>query len=196
MAGLFDVRGVHQQGEDALPAELAEAREVDHAAGDGGHVDLEVARVDDSADGGLDGESHRVGDGVVDVDELHREAAEAEHGARLLREDLGVFQQTVLLELELDQSGRERRRVKRHVQLAQDIGDASDMVFVPVREDDAAHTGGVVFQIGDVGQNDINAVHVFIREAHAAIHHDDVVAVLKCRHVFADLTETAERDDF
>jgi hypothetical protein len=70
----LDVRGVAQQGQHALVAELAEAGQVDHAVLGGG-VDFKVAGHDDGADRRLDRERDGVGDRVVHVDELHGEAA-------------------------------------------------------------------------------------------------------------------------
>ena len=82
VAGLFHIGGVAHQRENALVAQLAQAHQIHHAAGDRRHVDLEVAGVDDGADGRGDGQGHRVGDRVVHMDKLHREVAQPEHGAR------------------------------------------------------------------------------------------------------------------
>ena len=42
----------------------------------------------------------------------------------------------------------------------------------------------------------VDAVHVVAGEGHAAVHHDDLAAVLIGGHVLADLVETAQGDDF
>src|SRR5699024_5060085 len=89
----LDVRRVREQRQDALLAQLAQAREVYHLALDGRDVYLEVAGVDDGAYGRLDGQGHGVRDGVVHVYHLDLKAAELEPVARLLREDLRVVQQ-------------------------------------------------------------------------------------------------------
>ncbi len=60
-----------QKGQHALLAQLTQPGQVDHAAPDGGGVDLKVAGVDARAHRALDGKGHRVGDGVVDMDEFH-----------------------------------------------------------------------------------------------------------------------------
>ena len=69
------------------------------------------------------------------------------------------------------------------------------MVLVPVRQQDAADLLFIFFEVGDVRDNEINAEHILIGECDAAVHHDDVVAVLDHGHVLADLMQTAERGD-
>ena len=59
VAGAVDVGGVLQQAEDALLAEFGEGVEVEGLGVGGGEIDLEVAGVDDDADGGVDGEARR-----------------------------------------------------------------------------------------------------------------------------------------
>ena len=46
-----------------------------------------------------DSKGHRIGNGVVDVDELHREFARLDDVARLAGNELGLGEQTMLLQL-------------------------------------------------------------------------------------------------
>ena len=85
---------------------------------------------------GADGDREGVRDGVVDRDELAVEGADAL--AVALGDLEGVRADAVLLELGLDeregQLGADQRDVRL---LAQQVGDAADVVLVAVREDDA-----------------------------------------------------------
>ena len=69
------------------------------------------------------------------------------------------------------------------------------MVFVPVGEDDAADVLAVFDQVGDVGDDDIDAEQLGFREHEAGIDDDDVVAPANGHAVHAELAETAEGDD-
>ena len=69
------------------------------------------------------------------------------------------------------------------------------MILVSVRQKDAADLLLVLFEVGDVRDDQVNAQHIFVRECDAAVHDDDVVAVLDHGHVLADLVQTAERGD-
>ena len=51
------------------------------------------------AQGAADGKGHGVGNGVVDVDELHGEFARLNHITRLAGDKLGLGEQAVLLQL-------------------------------------------------------------------------------------------------
>ena len=152
--------------------------------------------MDDHADGRPDGESHGVRDGVVDVDHLHLEAAEAEAVAGLFRENLRVIEEVELLELELDYARGEAGGVDGHVQLAHDIGQSADVVLVAVCDDYAADAVLVLPQIGDVGYDGVNAVELLVRKAQTAVHDNNVLPVFVHGEVLADLTEAAERDYF
>ena len=189
------VGGVAQQGQHPLLPQLAQPGQVDHAPLDGGGVDLEVAGVDDGADGGLDGEGHGVGDGVVDVDELHGEFARLDHLAGLAGDELGLVQEPVLLQLELHQARGHAGGVDGGVDAPQQVGDGADVVLMAVGEEDAPDLVLVLDEIGEVGDDHVDAVHVVVGEAHTHIHHDDVAAVLVDGEVFADLVETAQGDD-
>ena len=70
------------------------------------------------------------------------------------------------------------------------------MVLMAVGQEDAADLLLVFHQIADVGNHHVDAVHVVIREAHAAVHHDEVVSIFEHSHVLADLIQTAQGDNF
>ena len=196
VAGALHVGGVRQQGQNPLPAQFAEAAQVDDVAVDGGGVDLEVPGVDQHAHAGVDGEGHGISDGVVDVDELHVELAHPDHLAGLHGDELGLLEQAVLLQLQLDEPRGEAGTVHGHVHLLEDVGNGPDVVLVAVGDEQAPDTPLVLHEVRDVGDHQVDAVHVPVREAHAAVHHDDLAAVLIDGHVLADLVEAAKRDDF
>src|SRR5258707_13537339 len=66
------------------------------------------------------------------------------------------------------------------------------MIFVAVRQNDCANVLAILFQIRDVWNDQIDAQQLGLREHHAGIDHDEVVAVAKRHHVHAELTETTE----
>ena len=68
VAGAVDVGGVLQEAEDALLAEFGEGLQVEGLAVGRGEIDLEVAGVEDDADGRVDGEGDAVDQRVRDAD--------------------------------------------------------------------------------------------------------------------------------
>ena len=102
--------------------------------------------------------------------------------------------QAVLVELRLDQAEREPGRDHLpHLDLAEHVGQCTDVVLVPMGEDDGAH--GPVVEIGEVGQHEIHAEVLVSRERKPCIDEDPLLAELVDRHVLADLAEAAQRDD-
>ena len=81
--GDLGVGGVGEEQVDALLAEPRERPEVGDPAVERELVHLEVTRVQHHAGAGADRDRERVGDGVVDGDELEVEGAEAEPVALL-----------------------------------------------------------------------------------------------------------------
>src|SRR3990172_2013672 len=62
-------------------------------------------------------------------------------------------------------------------------------------DEEGLDVGLLVPEIGDVGDDEIDAEHLLVGEHQAAVDDDDVVAVLEDEHVLADLAHPAERDD-
>ena len=189
------VRRIAQQREDALPAQLAEARQIDHLAVDGREIDLEVAGVDDRADRRENRKAAGIGDRMVDSDEFDRQLAQPDLIAGLDDVELRLAQVAGLLELALDEADREARGIDRDVQLLEQVAQRADVVLVAVSDDDAAHPVAVFDDVAEIWNDQIDAEHVVIRERKAAVDDDDIVLVFDDGHVLADLAETAQRDD-
>ena len=69
------------------------------------------------------------------------------------------------------------------------------MVLVRVGEEHAAHLLLVLDEVGEVGDDDVDARHLLVGEAQAAVDHDDVVLLPDDGTVLADLAHATERDD-
>ena len=195
IARALHISGVRQQRQHTLLAQLTEARQVDDLPVDGRGVDLEVAGVYDCAHPRVDGEGHRVGDGVVHVDELHLELACPHRLTRLHGDQLRRAGQPMLLQLQLDQPRGEPRAVDGHIDLLEHIRDGPDVILMPVGDEQTPQPAAVFHQIADVGNDAVDAVHIVAGEGHATVHHDDVAAVLIDGHVLADLIQTAKGND-
>ena len=191
----LDVGGVHQQGIDALLAQVAEAAQISHAVLRR-RIDLKVAGHDHGTHRRLDGKGHRVGNGVVDVDEFHGKAAGLDDVAGLVGDELGLGHHVMLLQLELDEAQRQRRGVDGGVDRLQNVGQGADVVLMAVGDEEAAQLLLVFRKIGNVGNDQVNAVHIVLREAEAAVHHDHILSVLQDGHVLSDLIQAAQRNNF
>ena len=195
VARALDVGRVAHQREQTLLAQLADAHEVDHLAGDRRQVDLEVARVQDGAERRGDGERYRIRDRMVGVDELDLEAAEPDRVTGADMVELDLLGHPVLGELGLDDAAGQTGRIDRRVAFAQNIRDSADVVLMAVRDDVAAQLVDVALEVGRIRDDEVYAEHVVVRERDAAVDDDDIPAVLVDGHVLADLVETAERYD-
>jgi len=85
--------------------------------------------------------------------ELGAERAEVERLARRIDlPQLGRPQEAVLVELRLHEPEREPRRPDLgHVELPQEIGQAADVILVPVGQDDGAGPAAALAQIAEIG---------------------------------------------
>ena len=188
------VRRVAEHQVDAEVPELRQPADVGLEAVDGRVVELPVARVDDPAGRRLENDRDAVRNRVRHADEVQRERADLD-----LLPGLGLLQlrrrsQAMLVELRLDQAERQLRRDHLvAVHLAEQVWQPTDVVFVPVREDDGVDAA--VAQVADVRQNEVDAKMLVPGEREARVDDDDLVAVLVDRHVLADLAEAAQRDD-
>ena len=144
--------------------------------------------------GGADGDRERVGNRMVDGEELAVERAEA--GPALLDdlEHLGLH--PVLGELRAQQ--RQGEAAADHQQigtLAQQERHRADVVLVGVGEHDGLDVAEPISDGAEVRQDQIDARLVGLREEHPAIDDQQSPGVLENGHIATDLAEAAERDD-
>ncbi len=137
-AGPIDVGGVLQEAEDVLFAEVGEGLEVEGMAVGRGEIDLEVAGVEDDAGGGMDGERDAVDQRMRHADRHDAEGAKREAAAGEHLDEVGVVEEAVLVKFAFDIGEGELGTVDGNVELGEDPRQAADVVFVTVREDDAA----------------------------------------------------------
>ncbi len=130
-----------------------------------------------------------------DVNELDLERADFDAVVRLHLVEPDFVGQPVLFETPFHQRQREGRAVHGNVDLAQQERHRADVVLVAVRQNERAHVLAVLFQIGEIGCNDVDAQQLGVRKHHAGVHHDDVVAVADGHGVHSKLAQAAERDE-
>ena len=107
-----------------------------------------------------------------------------------------VVVELVLLDLVAEQAAGQGARVDRHArELGQDVRQAADVVLVGVGDQERLDVGAALLEVGDVGDDEVDAEHLLVGEHEPAVDDDDVVAVLEDVHVLADLAHPAERDD-
>src|SRR5579859_66507 len=99
----------------------------------------------------------------------------------------------MLAQLGLEQSEREAGPVNGHVENLQRVGQAPDVVLVAVSEEDPDDIATLFQQVRDVGQHEVDAEHVVLREHQARVDDEDLVLPLEGPHVDAHLAEAAER---
>ena len=189
------VGGVAQQCQHATAAVLGNGGQIGGAAGKRGVVDLEVAGLDHDTGGTLDGERHRVRNGVVHMDGLDRKAAQLE---LVLGGDLhkfGAAQQAVLFQLVLDQTNGEPGGVDGQIHLPQQIGQAADVILVAVGDDYALDPVLVLHHIGEIGDDQVDAEHLAVREDQAAVHQQHIPLTLIEGDVLAHFAQAAQGDD-
>ena len=69
------------------------------------------------------------------------------------------------------------------------------MVLVAVGEDDALDPVGVLAQVREVGEDEVDAGHVGVGEHQPAVDDEDAAVDLEAEAVAADLAQPAEEDD-
>ena len=179
---------------------LSQCGVIGQPAVDRGRVEFEVAGVDDQARRGVDPEADGIRNRVADAERLDREIAGLDFRMRCpdrTRADRPCDLSLASSSLTRDQTERQFGCVNRSGAMSGDqVGQRADMILMPVGDEDGADLVPARAQIADVGQDEVDAELLFLREADAAIDDDDVVFVFEQEHVLADLGETAEEDQF
>ena len=187
---------VAAQAEDALGAELGEARDVGRAPVDRGLVEAVVARDQDRAELRVEGDGAGVGDRVRHVNRLDLERPGLGALARLEHDEVGVADLS-LLQLRAHEAESQRAAVDRlgNTQLAKHVGHRADVVLVSVGEDHRVDVVLALPERGEVRQDEVDAEHLGRRKHHSRVHDDDPPIAFDGGHVLADLPEPAQRQD-
>ncbi len=192
------VGGIADERQHALVAERREPRRVGRRAKERRRIDLPVAGMQHDAGRRADRERVRFRNRMRDVDEFDRERAERQMPAKRHDVDRNLRRAGLGQPLGLEQGGRERRGVERHVEPRPQIDQRAHMILVAVGEDQADDVFALLDQIADVRQDEIDAGQMLLgRERHAAIDDEPLpappVAEAVDREIHPDLADAAER---
>jgi hypothetical protein len=80
-------------------------------------------------------------------------------------------------------------------EVAEEVGESPDVVFVPVGEDDALHVVLPVDQPPPIGEHQVDAEHVLLGEHQPAVDEGHPILHLDRCAVAPDLTEPTEERD-
>jgi hypothetical protein len=193
-AGALDVGGVGEEREDAFVAVAREGVKIESGAVDGGLIDLEVAGVDDDAERCANGEGDAVDGAVGYGDKLDFERSDFDEAARCDFTKRGGIEQAGFFEALFDEREREAGAVDGDVDVTKDVRQRADVIFVAVRENDRFDEMAILFEIGDVWNDEVDAEEFGFGEHHSGVDDNDGVADANRHHVHAEFAETTERD--
>src|SRR5712692_226550 len=193
-SGALHVGRVAEQREHAFIAIACESMQIEGSTVHGRLINLKVPRVNNHADRCADRQRHAINGAVRDRDELDFVRPNLHEAAGENFTKCGRLEEARFFETFLDERQREARSVNRYVQIAQNVRQRADVVFVAVSQDDGAHVRAVLLQIGGVGNDEVDAEELGFREHHARVDDDDVVAETQGQHVHSEFAETAERN--
>src|SRR5688572_26481551 len=193
IAAAIDVGAVAEHRQHAFRSELREPVQIECLAVDRSLIDLEVAGVEQHALRRAHDDSNAIGHAVGHAHEFERERAHYNYGTRF---DLdGLRFQLMFVELVLDDAERERGSVHRTVQVRQHVRHAADVVFVRVRQADGLELTLPVIEIGEIGNDQIDAGQIGLWEHRAGVDDDGRLPTRDGHHVEAELAEAAKRHD-
>ena len=111
------------------------------------------------------------------------------------RDVLGPTGQAGLVDPVPGQAQGELRAVDGDGQVPQEEGQATGVVLVAVGEHDGVDPVGVLAQVGEVGQDQVDPGHVGVGEHDPAVEDQDPPVHLDAGAVAPDLAQAAEEDD-
>ena len=191
IAGALCICGIGKQCQNAFFAILGEASQIDHISVYRGGVNLEVAGLDNHACRAADGKTYCVRNGVVHMDKFNIKGTQSDVVPGANFHQLGLVQQTVLLELALDQADGQLSGIDGHIDPLEQECQAADMVLVAVGHQYTLDFVSVFFYIGKIRDHQVHARQIRCRECQTAVHNEHIVLVFIKRHVLADLIHTA-----
>ena len=196
MTALIGVGGVGQEQADALVGgDGTDAGQVGEAAVDGREIELEIAGVEDDSLRRVERRGHAMGNRVGHGDELDVERSDLTALAIGHRDELGATEEARLLDAIAGETQGEGRTEDGEREFAQQVRQTTDVVLVTMGGDAAHDAIGVLAQVGEVGQHEVDAQHVEVGEHEPAVDEHDRAVDLDARAVAADLSESSEEGD-
>src|SRR5205085_2845146 len=104
------------------------------------------------------------------------EVAEIDCLARLDGLQDGSVGESMLDQFVFEQGKREMRAVDRHINFLQEKWYRADVIFMAMREDDGGDLIAILVDEREVGDDDVDAGRLFIREAHACVEDNGFAA--------------------
>src|SRR5208283_4768894 len=101
----------------------------------------------------------------------------------------------VLVEFVFDVGERELGAPDGDVEFGEDPGERANVVFVAVRENDAADFLPVFGEIRDVGDDDVDAEEFGFGEHESGVDDDDVVTPTNGHAIHTELAQAAQGDN-
>src|SRR6187402_3303186 len=132
-------------------------------------VDLEVARVDDGSHRSTNGQGNEIDQRMSHADRLNIERTDVEALTGNHFNQVRAVEELVLLQLAFDVGERELGAIDGDVQLGQDAGQAADMVFMSVRQQNAADHGSIFQKISNIRNDDVDAEGNYLQLIHVLI---------------------------
>jgi len=196
VAGRLRVGRIGEESQDTPAAQLSQLGKIGQLAVHWRLVELEIARMDDQADGSGDAQPHAVGDRVADAKELDGKGVQVQHVCGRDGVQFGVRQQVVLPEFDFDEAPGQAGGIERRMDVAHQVGQPAHVVFVAVGDNDGPDPILALKDVVHIGDHDINAQHVAFWEHQSAVDDQQLVVILKDHHILADLSHSPEGDDF
>ena len=187
------VESGHQQ-QDSFVAQLAEAGEVGGLTVDRRWIDLEIARVDNGSEPGLDGQPDTVDDGMGHSERFDVKRPKIKGMAGRDGDQLDLVVKFELLELVAQQPQRQGSGVNSGAaEFFPQVGDCADMVFVTMGQQQTDDIFLTLLKQIDVRQHQVDTEHIGFGEHQATVDEQDFASVLEAQHVHADLAQATER---
>ena len=159
-------------------------------------VKLKVAGLHDASVGRVDQDAQRIRDGMDRVKKADGKMLHVDRGLVVDLNELDTLDHPVLLELSADQRAGKTRRVDRFdIDRAQQERNASDVIFVTMRDHEHLALAVVLDQMTVIRDYIIDTEQVVFWKTNTGIDDQDLVAMLKTISVFSDLTQSADRID-
>src|SRR5947209_4438402 len=107
--------------------------------------------------------------------------------SRSNRGDRGLIEESALFQFDIDQTLRQASCIDGwKIQYRQDVGEASNMVFVAMGDEDATYTVFLVVEVACIRDNQVYTEHFLIGEHDPSINNNDVIAIFDDHHILSD----------
>ena len=191
MTGTLRIRRIGHHDQHAFIAEVRETPKIRHLAINRRIIQFKVTGMYNHAYRRFNRQAYCIRNRMINADKPDTETADIDNISLHDRMQASGIH-AIFFQTSLKNSQSQARPVNRHMDLLQNIRKSANMILMPVRQNDGFNFIPVFQKIADIGNNQINAKHIFFGKHETGVNDQYLIIHPNHGHILSDLAQSPQ----